>query len=380
MQIIEITGKVGEALVYATDNTETALDGYARAQLQILCDNEASRGSKIRVMPDVHPAKVCTVGLTMTVGERILPQVVSSDIGCGVTVAKLRKFRPDFRKLDTVIRENIPSGGKIRQKAHPIAGDFDFSELCVRKHIHEERALRSLGTLGQGNHMLEIDKSEEGEHYLLIHSGSRHLGKELTEYYLAEGQRILKAKGEQVPYELTWLEGELMEAYLHDLAIVQDFAALNRRIMAEEICKGMKWKTDEMISCIHNYVDFRGKVPILRKGAISAQKDEPVVIPINMKEGVLLGKGKGNDEWNQSAPHGAGRILKRVDVKQKYTVSDFKREMKGIYSTRIGKDTLDEAPFAYRGMEEIRSAVADTVEIGKILRPVYNFKAGSAEG
>ncbi len=380
MQIIEIKGKVSTARVYATDNTETALDGYARAQLQLLCDNEASRDSKIRVMPDVHPAKVCTVGLTMTVGARILPQVVSSDIGCGVTIAKLRKFRPDFQKLDTLIRENIPSGVKIRQKAHPIAGGFDFSALRARKHIHEERALRSLGTLGSGNHMIEIDKGEDGEHYLLVHSGSRHLGKELTEYYLAEGQRILKGKGDQVPYELTWLEGELMEEYLHDLAIVQAFAALNRRIMAEEICKGMKWKTEEIISCIHNYVDFRGEVPILRKGAISAQKDEPVVIPLNMKDGVLLGKGKGNDEWNQSAPHGAGRILKRVDVKQKYTVSDFKREMKGIYSNSIGKDTLDEAPFAYRGMDEILVTISDTVEVEKTLRPVYNFKARSTEG
>ena len=380
MQIIEIQGKIGTAVVYATDNAETALDSYARAQLQLLCDNEASRDSKIRVMPDVHPGKVCTIGLTMTVGERILPNVISIDIGCGVTVARLRKFRPDFQKLDTVIRENVPSGSQIRRKIHPMAETFDFSGLCALKHIHQERALRSLGTLGGGNHAAEIDKDEAGEHYLVIHSGSRHLGKELTEYYLGEGQKLLKAHGEQVPYELTWLEGNLMADYLHDLAIVQEFAAWNRRIMAEEICKGMKWKIEDMTSCIHNYVDFRGEAPILRKGAISARKDEPVVIPINMKEGVLIGKGKGNDDWNQSAPHGAGRILKRVDVKQHYTVSDFKREMKGIYSTSISKDTLNEAPFAYRGMEEIRGAVRDTVEIEKVLRPVYNFKAGSEDG
>ena len=380
MQTIEIKGTFGEARVFATDNEETALDGYARAQLQLLCDNEASRGSKIRVMPDVHPGKVCTIGLTMTVGERILPQVVSIDIGCGVTVAKLKKFRPDFQKLDIVIRENVPSGSQIRKNAHPMAAAFDFSGLRALKHIHADRAMRSLGTLGAGNHLIEIDKDEAGKHYLVVHSGSRHLGKELTEYYLGAGQKVLKAHGENVPYELTWLEGALMEDYLHDLAIVQEFATLNRRIMAEEIVKGMKWKMEDVTSCIHNYVDFREKVPILRKGAISARKDEPVIIPINMKEGVLLGKGKGNDEWNQSAPHGAGRILKRVDVKQHYTVSDFKREMKGIYSTSIGKDTLDEAPFAYRGMEEIRAAVKDTVEIEEVLRPVYNFKAGNMEG
>lgn len=380
MQTIEIKGTFGEARVFATDHAETALGDYARAQLQLLCDNEASRGSKIRVMPDVHPGKVCTIGLTMTVGKRILPQVVSIDIGCGVTMAKLKKFRPDFQKLDTVIRENVPSGGQIRKKAHPMAETFDFSGLRALKHIHVDRAMRSLGTLGAGNHLIEIDKDEAGEHYLVIHSGSRHLGKELTEYYLGEGQKALKAQGENVPYELTWLEGALMEDYLHDLAIVQEFAALNRRIMAEEIVRGMKWKMEGMTPCIHNYVDFREEIPILRKGAISARKDEPIIIPINMKEGVLLGKGKGNDEWNQSAPHGAGRILKRVDVKQHYTVSDFKREMKGIYSTSIGKDTLDEAPFAYRGMKEIREAVKDTAEIEKVLRPVYNFKAGNMEG
>lgn len=380
MQVIEIKGAIGKAFIYATNNTETALDGYARAQLQLLCDNEASRDAKIRVMPDVHPAKVCTVGLTMTVGARILPQVVSGDIGCGVTIAKIRKFSPNFQKLDTVIREKIPSGAKIRQKAHPMAQSFELSNLCARKHIHEDRALRSLGTLGQGNHMIEIDKGKDGEHYLLIHSGSRHLGQELMEYYLAEGQRVLKSKREFVPYELTWLDEDLMKDYLHDLAIVQDFAALNRRVMVEEICKGMKWKVEEAVSCVHNYVDFRGEVPILRKGAISARKDEPVVIPINMRDGVLLGKGKGNDEWNQSAPHGAGRILRRVDVKQRYTVSDFKREMQGIYSTSISKETLDEAPFAYRGLDEITEVIADTVEIEKVLRPVYNFKAGNTAG
>lgn len=223
-----------------------------------------------------------------------------------------------------------------------------------------------------------IDRDDEGNHYLIIHSGSRHLGKELTDYYLAQGQSILKSQGEDVPYEMTWLEGKLKEDYLHDLAIVQEFAALNRKIMAEELCKAMKWKTEEVLSCAHNYVDFRGEVLMLRKGAISARKDEPVIIPINMRDGVLLGKGKGNSDWNQSAPHGAGRILKRVEVKNHYTVTDFKREMKGIYSPSISKETLDEAPFAYRSMEEILDAIHDTVEVTKILRPVYNFKAGTS--
>ena len=376
MKEIKIQGTYSEAIVYATDNDATALDEYAEAQLKLLADNEASRGSKIRVMPDVHPGKVCTIGLTMTLGDRILPEVVGIDIGCGLTVAKLKKFRPEYPRLDKVLAENVPAGSGIRTKVHHLAEEFDFGRLDAAKHIDRERAMRSLGTLGGGNHMIELDIDDDKNTYITIHSGSRHLGKELTEYYLSEGQKYLKAKGEQVPYELTWLEGSLMEAYLHDLTVVQEYAALNRQIMIDEICKGMKWKVEDKLSCHHNYVDFRGEEPILRKGAISARQDEPVIIPINMKEGVMLGKGKGNDYWNYSAPHGAGRIMKRVDVANNYTVSDFKREMKGIYSPSISRDTLDEAPFAYRGMDEIRETINDTVEITNILRPVYNFKAG----
>ena len=376
MKEIKIQGTYSEAIVYATDNDATALDEYAEAQLKLLADNEASRGSKIRVMPDVHPGKVCTIGLTMTLGDRILPEVVGIDIGCGLTVAKLKKFRPEYPRLDKVLAENVPAGSGIRTKVHHLAEEFDFGRLDAAKHINKERAMRSLGTLGGGNHMIELDIDDDKNTYITIHSGSRHLGKELTEYYLSEGQKYLKAKGEQVPYELTWLEGSLMEAYLHDLTVVQEYAALNRQIMIDEICKGMKWKVEDKLSCHHNHVDFRGEEPILRKGAISARQDEPVIIPINMKEGVMLGKGKGNDYWNYSAPHGAGRIMKRVDVANNYTVSDFKREMKGIYSPSISRDTLDEAPFAYRGMDEIRETINDTVEITNILRPVYNFKAG----
>ena len=379
MKTVKILGNCAEAIVYTTDNTGTALDEYAIAQLKMLADNPASAGSKIRVMPDVHPGKVCTIGLTMTVGERILPEVVGIDIGCGMTLAKLKKFRPEYPRLDKVIAENVPVGSNIRKKVHHLAEDFDFDRLEAARHIRRDRALLSLGTLGGGNHMLEIDFDDEKNAYLAVHSGSRHLGKELTEYYLSAGQKILKARGEEVPYELTYLEGELMASYLHDLEIVQEYAALNRRIMIEEICKAMKWKVEELLSCQHNYVDFRGELPMLRKGAISARKDELVIIPINMRDGILLGKGKGNEAWNQSAPHGAGRIMKRVDVAVRYTVSDFKREMKGIYSPSIGKDTLDEAPFAYRGLDEIREAIADTAEVTKVLRPAYNFKAGREE-
>ena len=212
--------------------------------------------------------------------------------------------------------------------------------------------------------------------YVVLHSGSRHLGKEVTEYYLNKGQQHIKAQGLQIPYELTWLDGALKEDYLHDLQIVQQFAELNREIMLDELVKGMKWKVADSYSCIHNYLDFSEDVPMLRKGAISAKQNEQVIIPINMRDGILLGYGLGNTDWNNSAPHGAGRIMKREDIKQHYTVSTYKAEMKGIYSTCIGKDTLDEAPFAYRPVDEISEVIKDTVNIKKRIRPVYNFKAG----
>ena len=210
---------------------------------------------------------------------------------------------------------------------------------------------------------------------MCVHSGSRHLGKEVAEFYLTEGQKILKNRGENVSYELTYLEGDLMEKYLSDLKIVQEFAFLNRKIILEEICKGMKWKIEEIFNCTHNYVEEK----ILRKGAISAKKNKFVIIPVNMRDGVIFGRGKGNFEWNNSAPHGAGRILKRTEVKNNHTLSEFKTAMKGIYSTSISKETLDESPFAYRKISDILTAIGDTVEIEKILKPVYNFKAGSLE-
>lgn len=380
MRKLKVEGKVGEAIIYMASDEKKAVDDYALAQIKLLCDNEVSRNSKIRVMPDVHPSKVSTVGLTMTIGERILPCLVGVDIGCGVTMARVRKFRPEYQKIDKAIRENISTTSGIRNKIHPQVMSFDFNELFIKSHINKQRALQSLGTLGYGNHYFEIDVDDEGNYYVNVHSGSRHLGKEVAEYYLAEGQKKLKACGEIIPYELTYLTGELMTEYLHDLQVVQKYACLNRRIMIEEVSKIMKWKIEEVVDCVHNYVDFRTELPILRKGAISARRDEAVIVPINMRDGVIVGRGKGNADWNYSAPHGAGRILKRTEVKNQHTLSEFKSVMKGIYSTSITKDTLDESPFAYRGLADIVEAIADTVEIEKILRPVYNFKAGSVRG
>lgn len=373
-----INGIYTSAKIFTTNNLTNNIDDYAIAQLQMLCDNKVSKNCKIRVMPDVHPGKVGTIGLTMTVGNRIMPNLTGIDIGCGMTLAQIKQKKVEFQKLDTVIRENIPSGFAVRKKTHHCADDFDFERLYCYRIIRENKALLSLGTLGGGNHFIEADKDDNGFLYIVIHSGSRHLGKEVTEYYLDEGQKTLKAKGLDIPYELTYLEGELFDQYLHDLQIVQEFASLNREIILNELVKGMKWKILDSYSCIHNYIEVTDQYKILRKGAVSAKSGEQLIIPINMRDGILLGTGLGNEEWNCSAPHGAGRIMKRKDINTNFTVSAFKSEMKGIYSSCIGKDTLDEAPFAYRNAEDILEAIKDTAVINKIICPIYNYKAGGS--
>lgn len=379
----EINGIYASAKIFTTNNESNAIDTYAMAQLQMLCDNQALSGSRIRVMPDVHPGKVGTIGLTMTIGSKIMPNLTGIDLGCGMSLARIKGKVKEFQKLDSIIREHIPSGFQIRAKVHHMAQAFDYDKLLCGKHIQKARCNLSLGTLGSGNHFIEIDQSDERDTYLVVHSGSRHLGKEVTEYYLMNGQKKLEEKDIHIPYELTYLEGELMEHYLHDVAIVQEYAALNREIIIAEICKAMKFKIEEAYSCVHNYIDqsketiSRFDAPLLRKGAISAKAGEAVIIPINMSDGIILGTGLGNVEWNCSAPHGSGRLLKREDVKANHTLSQFKASMKGIYSSSISKETLDEAPFAYRGIADIKDAIQDTVKIENLIKPIYNFKAGN---
>ena len=376
--MLTIYGKYANAVVYAVKEEEYALDDHARAQLQMICDHPSSEGSKIRVMPDVHPGKVGTVGLTMTVRDQILPSLVGVDIGCGMTLVKIKAKNVEFQKLDAVIRDNVPAGPRIREKEHKYADFANLEELRCYKNVNAGKAIRSIGTLGGGNHFIEVDRDEEGGLYLIIHSGSRHLGMEVADHYLRTGQKEAQMKKQgYASYEMTCLSGSLMEDYLHDLEVMQEFARLNREAMAETILKGMKWKAEESFGCIHNYVDFSDPAtPILRKGAISAKAGERVIIPINMRDGVILGTGLGNDDWNCSAPHGSGRLWKRTEVDSQHTVSEFKKTMKGIYSTCIGKDTLDEAPFAYRSLETITGVIGETVRIDQILKPVYNFKAG----
>lgn len=378
-----IKGAYTSAQIFTINNPQNAIDQYARAQIQMICDQESSKDCRIRIMPDVHPGKVGTIGLTMTIGNSIIPNLIGIDIGCGMTLAQIKGKKIEYQKLDTVIRDRIPSGFNIRTKPHRFVEKFNFNKLICAKHIRTNKAILSLGSLGSGNHFIEIDKDDTGNLYIVIHTGSRHLGKEVTEYYLNEGQKILKEEGITVPYEITWLNGTLMRDYIHDLQIVQQFASLNREIILEEIVRGMKWKILDSYECIHNYVDASSQTLdtfgsfMLRKGAISAKTNERVIIPINMRDGVILGTGLGNIEWNCSAPHGAGRIMKREDVKNNFTVSSFKSEMKGIYSSCIGKNTLDEAPFAYRNISDITEVIKDTIIVNKIIKPVYNFKAGN---
>ena len=377
-----IKGEYTSALLYLAENPKTNIDQYAISQITMLCNNESLEGSRIRIMPDVHAGKVGTIGFTATVGEKLMPQLIGIDIGCGMTVAKITKGKKEWQRLDSVIRESVPSGPHLRKSIHNLATEFDYRNLECRAHIQEERADLSLGTLGGGNHFIEVDTDGE-DLYLVVHSGSRNLGKQVTDYYMSEGQKYLKERNINIPYELTWLEGSLKEAYLHDVIATQEYAALNRHIIIYEILKGMKWKSEEPWDCIHNYIASDEKTisvfgsPMLRKGAISAMNNEKVVIPINMKDGIILGTGKGNSDWNCSAPHGAGRVLKREDVKKNFTVSSFRSEMKGIYTSCIGTDTLDEAPFAYRRMDDILNIVGDTITVDKIINPLYNYKAGN---
>ena len=366
-----IKGNCAEAVVYAS-----SIDDYAKAQIKMICDNDISLGSKIRIMPDCHPGKVGPIGLTMTVGHKVIPQLMGIDIGCGMLVSKIKARNIEFPKLDKVIRGNIPAGFAVRKSPHHKASFDVISDLRCIRSVNGDKALKSLGTLGGGNHFIEVDRGEDG-YYIIIHTGSRHLGVEVADYYTENARRRLVNMGKDVPYEMAYVEGNMMDDFLYDSAIATAYASLNREIILHEILKGMKWKEVERYESVHNYLaTLSDGTNILRKGAASALEGEKVVIPINMRDGVILGVGKGNPEWNYSAPHGSGRKIKRLDVQNGYTVSSFKKDMKGIYSTSIGAETLDEAPVAYRGIDEILSVIEDTVEVKEIVNPVYNFKAG----
>lgn len=373
--MIELKGKYNEAKIF-TDTVDEA----SIAQVLLLLNQEFVSGTKIRLMPDIHAGAGCTIGTTMTITDKIVPNLVGVDIGCGMETIQLKETHIEPQKLDKLIYEKIPSGFSVREKTHRYFDKINLNELFCYKHIHSNRAEKSLGTLGGGNHFIEADKSDDGTIYIVVHSGSRHLGLEVANFYQEEGYKVLNnsikkdTKRTSIPKQLAYVSGDLFHAYIHDMKIVQKYAKLNRKAMMDEIIKGMKIHVVNQFTTIHNYIDTESM--ILRKGAVSAKNGERLLIPINMRDGSLICIGKGNDDWNQSAPHGAGRLTSRSAAKQSFTVSEFKKQMHGIYTTSVNKDTLDECPMAYKEMDDIISHIKDTVNIETIIKPIYNFKAG----
>lgn len=364
--MITISEQYCTALIYS-EQLESGAEGLLRA----LCASPLSQASCIRVMPDVHNGRGCAVGTTMTYSDKVAPGLVGVDIGCGMEVFRISGKRLEMQRLDKLIREEIPSGRKLRTAPHRFAQQTRLEELRCLRHIQLEKALCSIGTLGGGNHFIELDRGGDGDYWLIIHSGSRRLGLEVASWYQDEAFHQCM---EGTSYELAWASGELLDDYLHDVEIVQDFASLNRKAIADKIIRGMKLNVEESFCSVHNTIDRKAR--ILRKGAASAQAGERLVIPLNMRDGCLLCRGKGNEEWNFSAPHGAGRIMSRSEARQSFTLSQFKKEMKGIYSTSISRETLDESPMAYKPPEAILSQLEPTAEVLERLTPVYNFKAG----
>lgn len=393
--MIEIKGKYNTAKVF-TDNIEEV----ARGQILELCNQEFVKESTIRIMPDTHAGVGCTIGTTMTIQDKIVPNLVGVDIGCGMYVSMLKKTKVDFEKLDRIIRAYVPGGFEVREKPHDYNQFVNLEDLKCKEHLNVNRAQLSIGTLGGGNHFIEINEDTEGNIYLVVHSGSRYLGKQIAEHYQERArneigrknnERIiaeLKAKGRakeiQVELEkekvksntsLSYIEGGTFNDYLNDMGIAQKYAEYNRKAIAEEIIREMGFHVLDSFTTIHNYIDLNEMV--LRKGAISAKKGEVVLIPINMRDGSIIATGKGNKMWNQSAPHGAGRLMSRKQARENLSLEEFEKTMNGIYSTSLSMDTLDEAPFAYKPMEEIIANVQDTVEINNIIKPIYNFKSSN---
>ncbi len=369
--MIELRGKYAEALVF-TD----VVDAESISQVISLLNQPYCAGSRVRMMPDIHAGAGCTVGTTMTIGDKVCPNLVGVDIGCGMETVILKDKHMELQKLDKLIRAEIPSGFAIRSKPHRFIKDIDLSELRCARHVDLLRAEKSIGTLGGGNHFIEANKDDEGNLYIVIHSGSRRLGLEICNYYQNEGYKALS--GEMyIPKPLAYVQGELLQDYLHDMAIAQTYADLNRKAMMDTILKGMGLKAADRFTTVHNYIDLEHG--ILRKGSVSAQAGERLLIPINMRDGSLICIGKGNEDWNCSAPHGAGRLMSRSEAKQSFTVHEYKKQMEGIYTTSVGASTLDECPMAYKSMADIVDNIGPTAEIERIIKPIYNFKAGNGD-
>lgn len=400
--MIEIKGKINTAICYAAVVEDDAIE-----QVRRMCDYPMTEGSKIRIMPDVHSGKGCTIGTTMTITDKAVPNVVGVDIGCGMYTVNLGKADIDYEKVDEAAHF-IPSGKNVwegRQER------FDLTGLACYRELKDTRRLgRSLGTLGGGNHFIEIDEAADGTKYLVIHSGSRNLGKQVAEIYqqlainlnrgygeyLEKREEIIRTYKEQgrraeiqqalkelkwqvyesetsMPEDLCYLSGKYLEDYLHDVKICQDFARRNREKMAEVLLERTKIIGGEAFHTVHNYIDTDEM--ILRKGAIAAHAGEKVLIPINMRDGSVLAVGKGNPEWNYSAPHGAGRLMSRMKAKENLSMEEYRESMKGIYTTSVNENTLDEAPQAYKSLDDIIDVIRESVDVIEVMKPVYNFKA-----
>lgn len=356
--MFELNGKYAAAKVF-TD----VVDNESISQVINLLNQPYAEGSQIRMMPDIHAGAGCTIGTTMTITDKICPNLVGVDLGCGMHTVQIAEKEIDCEALDKIIREKIPSGFDIRSEPHKIIED-----LCCVKHINLDRAYNSIGTLGGGNHFVEANRDDNGNLYIVVHSGSRHLGLEIANYYQEAGYNALT--------KYAYVEGELLQQYLHDMEIAQRFAFWNRKTMIDEIVSGLGLTVVDEFVTVHNYIDIQNK--ILRKGAVSAQKGEKLLIPINMRDGSLICTGKGNPDWNYSAPHGAGRLMSRSQAKETFTVEEYQKQMNGIYTTSVNQSTLDECPMAYKHIDDIINNIGDTVEINTIIKPIYNFKASDA--
>lgn len=395
--MIELQGKFASAKVFAD-----TVDPSAITQIITLLNQPYIKGCKVRIMPDVHAGAGCTIGTTMTISDKVCPNLVGVDIGCGMETVRVDEREIDLERLDNLIYSEIPAGCNIRQTAHDFAKQIDLSELRCAKFVDIDRALRSIGTLGGGNHFIEVSRDSNRQMYIVVHSGSRHLGVEIANYYQSAGYKALRSDGlkpiieklkaehreteiettlqqikaEQlgIPKQLAYVDGELFENYLHDMKIAQNFAELNRQAIIAKIINGMELTPNLQFTTVHNYIDTEKK--ILRKGAVSAEKGELLLIPINMEKGSLLCVGKGNEDWNCSAPHGAGRLMSRSEAKRNLSMAEFEHRMVGIYTTSINESTLDECPMAYKPIEEIISNITPTAKIIDILEPIYNFKSG----
>ena len=399
--MIKIQGKFNSAVCYCDE-----LEESAAAQIQTVCDLPVFAGSKIRIMPDVHFGKGCTIGATMTITDKAVPGMVGVDIGCGMETAEIAECEIDFEKLDNVIRRGIPSGRNVRKDCHALNNEIDLTKLRCAARVKLDRARHSIGTLGGGNHFIEVGRADDGRFFVVIHSGSRHLGTEVAEYYQNEAWSNLsnnsksqaneiiarlKAEGrrkeirealkslkrdnapEGITKDLAYAEGSLFDDYIHDMKIIQRFAVLNRQAMMDIILRGMDLSKVSGFTTIHNYIDTDAM--ILRKGAVSAKRGEKLLIPINMRDGSFICVGRGNADCNYSAPHGAGRVMSRNTAFRSLSMEEYKAGMRGIFTTCMNKNTLDESPMAYKSMSSILGQITPTAEVITQIRPVYNFKA-----